>query len=138
MSLTATLCTDCRRVRLAARDVSGECKSCGGRTRAIPGPSFEAADRELFHELGHIIADGCITRSEAEEFATEAQRALWSGAYSTFIVRLTVRLPTLLRTQVVVGRNSGGQRRMIVILKTICEALSASRSSNVSERPLDS
>lgn len=132
MSLMPLLCPACRRVQLAAADAGRElpvCESCGSDTRLVPGCSFAAADRELFDELSHIAAHGGISIADAEAFALEAQRALWSGAYESFLERLGQRLPGLLPIQVAVGKNTAAQKRVISLLRAILDALTTLRTS---------
>jgi hypothetical protein len=105
------------------------CRVCGSRTRLVPGCSFAAADRDLFEELSEIIAHGGITTTEAEVLALEAQRALWSGSYANLLEKLGTRLPGLLPIQVAIGKNAGGQRRALVIVRSVLEALTTLRTS---------
>jgi hypothetical protein len=133
VSLMPTLCPSCRRVHLAvapaAHSELSTCRICGGDTRLVPGCSFAATDRDLFEELSYIVEQGGITTTEAEAFGLEAQRALWSGAYNQLIERLASRLAGLLPIQVAIGKNSGGQRRLLAMLRVIFDALSTLRTT---------
>lgn len=93
----------------------------------MPGCSSAAPDVEVFEELSAIVAEGNVTPMEAQGFARELERALWSGAYNHLLETLSVRLPGFLPHQVAAGKNSGAQRRVLAKLKTIFDALATAR-----------
>jgi hypothetical protein len=132
MSFVPTLCLECWRVHLVslvdARTTSEvACKTCGADACVVPGCSYGALDREAFEELSAIVAEGNLTPMEAQSHAMEVERGLWSGAYHDLLEGLCVRLPGLLPHQVAAGKNSGAQRRILLRLKTILEALATAR-----------
>lgn len=106
-----------------------------GPLRVVPGCSFAAADREDFAELCQVVAEAHTTRIEAQTYALAVQHALWSGSYLPLLERLSGRLVGLLPLQTSAGKSSAAQRRIVVMLKTIFEALSTLRGGS-GEYPL--
>lgn len=131
MSYVPTLCQACWRVHLATTAAAhgGEtaCKTCGAESRVVPGCSYGEAEHDAFEELATIVAEGRMTPAEAQMYGLDAERALGSGAYTSLLEKLSVRLPGLLPHQVAAGKNSGAQRRILGKLKTILEALATAR-----------
>lgn len=77
-----------------------------------------------------MVAEANTTRTEARGYADTVQHALWSGSYTRELERLCGRMPGLLPMQIAAGKNSGAQRRILVKLQTILQALaSAPRGS---------
>src|SRR4051812_8731384 len=116
MSFIPALCLSCSRVTLAllteARRSGVICSACAADARIVPGCSFSIDDREQFEELSEIVWHAKITPMEAQSYATEAQRALWSGSYAPTLEKLTGHLLGLLPLHVAVGRNFEAQRRI--------------------------
>lgn len=134
MTYVPTLCVACYRVQLSSLSKAAtndlECNLCGAELRVVPGCSYAERDREAFGDLNDIVVEGCVTPTEARSLAEQLERALWSGAYSQILERIAVRLPGLLPLQVTAGKNSGAQRRVLALLKTILDALAtAGRTS---------
>lgn len=131
MSFVPTLCVECWRVSLLslsdAQRGAPTCKCCGADVRIVPGCSYGESDREHFEELSDIMVEAAVTPAEARDHATAAQRALWSGAYSELLERLCVRLPGLVPMQAAAGKNSGAQRKILVKLQTMFDALATAR-----------
>jgi hypothetical protein len=134
MSLVPALCLSCSRVMLIqfadAQGAPPTCKACGGDARIVPGCSYAEADREQFEELSDILAEAHITPMEAQRYAVEARRALWSGAYAQQLERLTVRVLGLLPLHLAVGKNESAQRRIMHKLQTIFEAVATVRGGS--------
>lgn len=134
MSFVPAICLACARVALVSLTdaARGElaCKACTADLRVVPGCSFAAADRDDFAELCEVVAEANTTRSEAQAYATGVQHALWSGNYTSITERLSGRLVGLVPLQTAVGKSSAAQRRMLLMLKTILEALSTARSGS--------
>jgi hypothetical protein len=101
------------------------CPSCGADARVAPSCSYPESDREQFEELSEVVAEATITRTEAHGYSDTVQHALWSGSYTRELERLCVRMPGLLPMQIAAGKNSGAQRRVLVKLQTILQALAA-------------
>lgn len=134
MSFVPSLCLGCWRVHLASLSAaqSGKvaCKSCGGEARIAPGCSFPPAEEEAFEELSAIVAEGSLSSTEARGYAAQVEQALASGSYGARLEILSARLPGLLPHQAAAGKSAAAQRRILVKLKTILEAMgTASRRS---------
>ncbi len=129
MSLVRALCLSCSRVLLVpiaqAQSRELNCPTCGADARVAPSCSYSESDREQFEELSDIVAEAKVTRSEARNSAETVQHALWSSSYTRELERLCVRMPGLLPMQVAAGTNAGAQRRILVKLQTILQALGA-------------
>jgi hypothetical protein len=134
MSFVPALCLSCSRVMLIpfadAQSATPTCKACGGDARIVPGCSYAEADREQFEELSEILAEAHVTPREAQSYAAEARRSLWSGAYAQQLERLTVRLLGLLPLHLAAGKNYDAQRRIMHKLQTIFEALATARAGS--------
>jgi hypothetical protein len=118
---------------VSASEAQGQelwCRVCGAEARVVPSCGFSASEREHFDELSEIVAETNVTPLEAGDFVAEVQRALWSGAYTATLETLSVRLLGLLPMQVAAGKNSAAQRRILIKLKTIFEALATARRSS--------
>jgi hypothetical protein len=113
---------------IAAQRGEPSCLSCEAQVRIVPGCSFSGEDKEQFEELSAIVADGNVQPAEAQRYADEVKRALWSGAYKQSIERLVDRWLGLLPMQVAAGKNSGAQRRILIKLQTIFDALASVRA----------
>lgn len=126
-----TLCVECWRVALLsladAQRGALNCKSCGAEVRIVPGCSYGESDREDFQELSDIMVEAAVTPAEARGHGAAVQRALWSGAYAQLIETLCERLPGLVPLQAAAGKNSGAQRKILMKLQTIFEALATAR-----------
>jgi hypothetical protein len=131
MSFIPALCLSCSRVTLvllADAQRSGlVCRACGADARVVPGCSFSIDDREQFEELSEIVWHAKITPMEAQSYAIEAERALWSGRYAPTLEKLTGRLLGLLPLHLAIGRNFEAQRRILIKLRTIFDALATAR-----------
>ncbi|HEX2870911.1 MAG TPA: hypothetical protein VHP33_06640 [Polyangiaceae bacterium] len=131
MTFVPTLCVACCRVQLTStsKATSGDlaCSMCGGELRIVPGCSYVERDRDAFCDLSDIVAEGCVTPTEAGSLADQLERALWSGAYARALEQLAARMPGLLPLQVAAGRNSGAQRQVLALLKTILDAVATAR-----------
>lgn len=129
MSLVPALCLSCSRVTLVslsqAQSRELACPTCGADARVAPSCSYPESEREQFEELSDIVVEANVTRAEAHGYAETVQRALWSGSYTRELERLCARMPGLLPMQVAVGKNSGAQRRILMKLQTILQALAA-------------
>jgi hypothetical protein len=134
MPFVPTLCVACYRVQLVslASAASGllECRVCSEDLRVVPGCSYAERDCQAFCDLGDIVAEASVWPVEARSLAEQVERSLWSGAYAHILERLAARMPGLLPLQVAVGRNSGAQRRLLALLKTIMEALATARRTS--------
>jgi len=118
---------------VSASEAQGQelsCRVCGAGARVVPSCGFSASEREHFDELSEIVAEANVTPLEAGDFVAAVQRGLWSGAYTAALETLSVRLLGLLPMQVAAGRNSAAQRRILIKLKTIFEALATARRSS--------
>ncbi len=139
MSFIPALCLACSRVNLVSlADAASKrlsCATCGGYARVVPGCSYGAKDREAFQELSGIVAEGNLTPTEAQSFASQGERALWSGTYPPLIEALCARLPGLLPHQIAAGKNPTAQRRILDKLRTILDALATARRSS-GEHPI--
>ena len=93
------------------------------RVRVVPGCAFTARDAEFFHELSEIIAEGALTSLEAQAFALEVQRTLGASIHTKLLDSLVRRLPGLLPVQAAVGKNPVAQRRALIIMRTVLDAL---------------
>jgi hypothetical protein len=103
------------------------CTACGADVRVVPGCSYSALDREHFQELSDIVAQANLTPMEAHNHAADARRALASGDYSHQLEKATIRVLGLLPLVAAAGKNLAAQRRMLLRLQTIFEALSTAR-----------
>jgi hypothetical protein len=134
MSFVPALCLGCSRVALVslADAQRGEllCNVCEGQVRVVPGCSFAAEDREQFQELSDIVARPTFSPTEAQGYAAETRRALWSGAYAPHLEKLTVRFLGLLPLHLAIGKNFAAQRRVLIKLQIIFEAIATARRAS--------
>jgi hypothetical protein len=141
MSLVPALCLGCSRVLLVslsqAQNRELACPSCGADARIAPSCSYPEADRAQFEELSEVVAEANMTRTEAASYADTIRHALWSGSYTRELERLCVRMPSLLPVQLAAGKNSGAQRRVLVKLQTILQALSSAARGSAEQSRSD-
>lgn len=137
MSFFPTLCVGCWRVQLAAladaREGNLTCVACAAPCRVVPGRSYGAEDRVGFAELSSIVSEGKLTLGEARGYGAEADRALGSGIHSPLLGRLAERIPGLMPHQIAAGKNLSAQRRVLITIKTVLDAL-----ATVTRRSADS
>lgn len=133
MAFLPASCVECQQVFLfderEASFGSLACAACGGEARIVPGCSFGAADREVFHDLSQVVRESTIMPGDAGMMADELGAALRAGAGRGLLERLTVRLPGLVPMQTALGANVDAQRRALVILRSILEGLAMKRAS---------
>jgi len=127
MSFIPAVCLSCLRVTLVSLTEAGQrllaCSRCGSEAQLTPSCSYGDADREEFEELSCVVAEGNLSRSEAQVRADTISRALWSGSFDEHLERLCQRMPGLLPMQIAAGRNRAAQRRILVKLQSILQAL---------------
>lgn len=132
MTHLPTICDGCGRVTLSlfAGSVAGTpgCAHCGGPRRVVPSCSYTDADVPLFEELSEAVSDG-LGPFEAQRLGLELNRALWSGTTAEIFDALAARWTSLMPLVLVTGRNEAHQRRVLLMLKTIFDALSSARRS---------
>jgi len=129
MSSVPTVCLSCCRVALVslaqAQHRELTCARCGADARVVPSCSYSESAREQFEELSDVVAEANVTRAEARGSAEAVQHDLWSGSYTRALERLCTRMPGLLPMQIAAGKNAGAQRRILVKLQTILQALAS-------------
>jgi hypothetical protein len=89
---------------------------------AVPSCSFGPTDRELFADVTQVITEGVVLPPEARTLARQIERAL-EVRDSRMLESLTQRLPGLLPAQVAAGANTSAQRRVLMLARTILEAV---------------
>lgn len=103
------------------------CQACGADAGVVPGCSFAAADREAFQELSDIVGGANLSPAEAQKYAADARRALSSGEHAQQLEKTMARVLGLLPLVVATGKSLSAQRRILLKLQTIFEALSTAR-----------
>jgi hypothetical protein len=135
MPLIPGICVECWRVQLvplAEAEAQAEapeltCKRCGADVRVVLGCSYSPSDRAQFQELCEVVAEANVTSAQAQRWAEDVQKALWSGAFSHALAALAIAMPRLVSMQQTAGRNSSAQRRILSLLKPILEAVATVR-----------
>jgi hypothetical protein len=134
MPYLATICESCGRVSLLAFDrdsaTTPACDDCGGSRRVVPSCSFARDQVPLFEELSAAIGVQ-VEPGEAERLNAETSRALWSGTFSEVFDKLASRWSAVVPVLLMAGDNAAAQRRILLTLKTIFEALMLPRRSPV-------
>jgi hypothetical protein len=113
-----------------------DCPHCGGTRRVVPSCSYTSGDVELFEELSETVSRA-LSPVDAQRLAVEVSRALWSGSPAELFNALAVRWPSLVPLVVVTGKNRPGQHRVLLMLKSIFEALALTRRSGMMEAVRD-
>lgn len=108
----------------AAQTDALTCKLCGADVRVVPGCTYGAEERAQFEELCEVVAEVQLTTVQAQQLAQEAERALWSGAFTRALEKLASHMPGLVPMQSAAGTNWDAQHRILMRLKPILEALS--------------
>lgn len=94
----------------------------------MPSCSYAESDVALFDELSEAVTDG-LSPLEAQRVGIELSRALWSGMSTETFDALAARWASLMPLVLVMGNNQAQRRRVLLMLKTIFEAVSLSRRS---------
>lgn len=132
MSYLPTICDSCARVALApftsVAHAVPACGYCGGARRVVPSCSYVERDVELFEELSGAVGEG-LGPFDAQRLGIEVSRALWSGNVGEIFNTLGARWVSLVPLVLVTGKNEGQQRRILLMLKTIFEAVALTRRS---------
>jgi len=132
MSHLPTVCDGCARVSLVPfagpAQSTPDCPACGGARHVVPSCCYAPVDVELFEELSDAVADE-LTPLEAEGLAIEVGRALWSGSHTEGLDALARRFPSVMPQALVAGDNQARKRRLLLMLKTIFEAVALTRRS---------
>jgi len=132
MAHLPTICDGCGRVTLtpfAGSDAQPpDCPHCAGARRVVPSCSYTQSDIALFDELSDAVTEG-LDPIEAQRLGHELSHALWSGTTLEVFDALASRWPSLMPLVLVTGRNETHQRRVLLMLKTIFEAVSLTRRS---------
>ena len=133
MSYLPTICDGCARVSLVRFSGCGQtapdCSDCGGTRHVVPSCAYTQYDVALFHEVSRLVNDG-LPPLEAESSGIEAGRGLLSGAFSETLDALSLRFPALIPLVLVASQNADRQRRLLLMLKTIFEAVALTRRSS--------
>jgi hypothetical protein len=134
MPYLPTICEGCARVSLTAFNgasaTTPECIDCGGARRVVPSCSFGRDDVPLFEELCAVIGVE-LAPAEAERLNAETSRALWSGTFSDVFDVLATRWSAMVPLLLLAGDSEPAQRRILLALKTIFDALMSTRRSGV-------
>ncbi len=132
MAHLPTICDGCGRVSLtpfAGTDAQPpDCPHCAGARRVVPSCSYGQADIALFDELSEAVTEG-LDPIEGQRLGHELSHALWSGTTGEIFDGLASRWPSLMPLVLATGNNQGHQRRLLLMLKTIFEAVSLTRRS---------
>lgn len=96
----------------------------------MPSCSYKATDVALFDELSDAVSGG-LSALEAQHLAMALEDALRAGVSSPMFEALTNRWLNLIPLMFVTGKNQDQQRRVLIMLKTIFEAVASSRRSGV-------
>lgn len=135
MSYLATLCDQCQRVSLVPlHGFTGKkplCRECDEPLRVVPSCSYSAGDLSLFREVSDTVAEINISATEAQWLGRDVSDALWSGSHGPCWDKLSVRMPSLMPLQLVIGSNHARRQRALQMFKTIFEALATTRRSGI-------
>ena len=131
MAFLTTFCDQCQRVALleekgwAADQMA--CTTCEGFARILPGCSFASGDKVLVEDVSQVIAEGKLSAGEAQAMAHGIERELWKGVSAHLLDSLATRLPGLVLVAESGGNIPSGQRRVLLLLKTILDAIAMNR-----------
>jgi hypothetical protein len=134
MAHLPTVCDGCARVTLTPFTGSDghppDCPHCGGARSVVPSCNYAQADVALFDELSEAVTGG-LAQPEAQRLGLEVSRALWSGAGTEILDVVAARWTSLMPLVLVTGGSQSNQRRVLLMLKTIFDAVSLTRRSGI-------